>query len=153
MKQGQYIRLFLSTTPDPSTVVAAAKQMALHGSAATDDSTTKDTTGNATESEVTGLSYDISGSGLILTPTDAFLTGAISLNDFEGWLQNQKLYWQICVCEGTNNRTIVETICSGTGKLTNLQISAQVKTTASYNYTLTGDGGIVVGEYPSSSEL
>ena len=146
MQKGQYIRLLVSLAANPSTVVAAAKQMALHGSAQTEDSSTKDTTGNALEYEVTGQSYDITGSGLVLTPNDTLLTGAIGLNDFESWLQDQVLNWKICVMEGTNNRTVVETIASGQGKLTNLQIQAQNKQNATYNYTINGYGAIVPGD-------
>ena len=145
MQKGQYIRLLVSLATNPSTVVAAAKQMALHGSAQTEDSSTKDTTGNALEYEVTGQSYDITGSGLVLTPNDTLLTGAVGLNDFESWLQDQVLNWKICVMEGTNNRTVVETIASGQGKLTNLQIQAQNKQYATYNYTINGYGAIVPG--------
>ena len=145
MQKGQYIRLLVSTAANPSTVVAAAKQMALHGSAQTEDSSTKDTTGNALEYEVVGQSYDITGSGLVLTPNDTLLTGAVGLNDFESWLQDQVLNWKICVMEGTNNRTVVETIASGQGKLTNLQIQAQNKQNATYNYTINGYGAIVPG--------
>lgn len=145
MQKGQYIRLLVSTSANPSTVVAAAKQMALHGSAQTEDSSTKDTTGNALEYEVTGQSYDITGSGLVLTPNDTLLTGAVDLNDFESWLQDQVLNWKICVMEGTNNRTVVETIASGQGKLTNLQIQAQNKQNATYNYTINGYGAITPG--------
>jgi hypothetical protein len=145
MQKGQYIRLLLSTTANPSTVVAAAKQLSLHGSAQTEDSSTKDTTGDALEYEVTGQSYDITGSGLVLTPNDALLTGGLGLNDFEGWVKDQLLYWRICVMEGTNNRTVVEEIAHGQGKLTNLQIQAQNKQNATYNYTLNGYGAIVPG--------
>ena len=145
MKKGQYIRLLLATTANPSTVVAAAKQLALHGSAQTEDSSTKDTTGDALEYEVVGQSYDITGSGLVLTPNDALLTGGLGLNDFEGWVKDQLLYWRICVMEGTNNRTVVEEIAHGQGKLTNLQIQAQNKQNATYNYTLNGYGAIVPG--------
>ena len=80
MKKGQYIRLLLATTSNPTKVIAAAKQMALHGSAQTEESSTKDTTGDALEYDVTGLSYDITGSGLVLTTNDALLTGANGLN-------------------------------------------------------------------------
>jgi hypothetical protein len=145
MQKGQYIRLLLSTTANPSTVVAAAKQLSLHGSAQTEDSSTKDTTGDALEYEVTGQSYDITGSGLVLTPNDTLLTGGLGLNDFEGWVKDQLLYWRICVMEGTNNRTVVEEIAHGQGKLTNLQIQAQNKQNATYNYTLNGYGAIVPG--------
>ena len=146
MQKGQYIRLLVSLAANPSTVVAAAKQMALHGSAQTEDSSTKDTTGSALEYEVTGQSYDITGSGLVLTPNDTLLTGAVGLNDFESWLQDQVLNWKICVMEGTNNRTVVETIASGQGKLTNLQIQAQNKQNATYNSTINGYGAIVPGD-------
>jgi hypothetical protein len=152
MQKGQYIRLLVSTAANPSTVVAAAKQMALHGSAQTQDSSTKDTTGNALEYEVTGQSYDITGSGLVLTPNDTLLTGAVGLNDFESWLQDQVLNWKICVMEGTNNRTVVETIASGQGKLTNLQIQAQNKQYATYNYTINGYGAIVPGSDAASGD-
>lgn len=145
MQKGQYIRLLLATTANPSTVIAAAKQMALHGSAQTEDSSTKDTTGNALEFEVTGQTYDITGGGLVLTPNDTLLSNAVGLNNFESWLQDQILYWRICVMEGTNNRTVVEEIAHGQGKLTNLQIQAQVKQNTTYSYTINGYGAIVPG--------
>ena len=145
MQKGQYIRLLVSVAANPSTAVAAAKQMALHGSAQTEDSSTKDTTGDALEYEVVGQSYDITGSGLVITPNDTLLTGGLGLNDFEGWVKDQLLYWRICVMEGTNNRTVVEEIAHGQGKLTNLQIQAQNKQTTTYNYTLNGYGAIVPG--------
>ena len=145
MKKGQYIRLLVSVAANPSTVVAAAKQMALHGSAQTEDSTTKDTTGTDIEYEVVGQSYDITGSGLVLTPNDTLLTGAVGLNDFENWIKDQLLNWKICVMEGTNNRTVVEEIAHGECKCTNLQIQAQNKQNAQYNYTLNGYGPIVPG--------
>ena len=145
MRRGQYYRLLLAAAANPSKVIAAAKTMSLHCSLQTEDSSTKDTTGNALEYEVTGQSYDITGSGLVLTPNDTLLTGAVGLNDFESWLQDQVLNWKICVMEGTNNRTVVETIASGQGKLTNLQIQAQNKQYATYNYTINGYGAIVPG--------
>lgn len=148
MKRGQYTRLLLATTANPTSVIGAAKQASLHGSAQTEDSTTKDTTGDALEYDITGMSYDISGSGLILSPADTLLTGAISINDLEGWLKDQLLYWRICVMEGTNNRTIVEEIASGTGKLTQLSLQAPNRQNSSFNYTITGYGAIAVGNAP-----
>lgn len=133
---------------DPTTVVAAAKTMQLHGSAQTEDSSTKETPGYAQEFEVTSQSYDITGTGLLLTPNDAYLTGGVGLNDFEGWLQDQKLYWRICVVDGNSNRDIVEVICSGTGKLTSLNPTGQSKQNATFSYTLSGDGGITVPAEP-----
>ena len=145
MRRGQYYRLFLAAAANPTKVIAAAKTMSLHGSAQTEESSTKDTTGDALEYEVVGQSYDITGSGLVITPNDTLLTGGLGLNDFEGWVKDQLLYWRICVMEGTNNRTVVEEIAHGQGKLTNLQIQAQNKQTTTYNYTINGYGAIVPG--------
>ena len=153
MRRGQYYRLFLAAAANPSKVIAAAKTMSLHGSAQLENSSTKDSTGDAVEQEIVGQSYDITGSGLILTDNDTLLSGAKSLNDLEGWVKDQTLYWSICVMEGTNNRTVVEEIASGTGKLTSLQLQAQTKTNATYNYTITGVGPIAVGTPPSDSEI
>jgi len=144
MKRGQYYRLLLAAAANPSKVIAAAKTMSLHCSLQTEESSTKDTTGDALEYDATGQSYDISGSGLVLTPADTLNTGANSLNDMEGYVQNTLLYWRICLMEGTNNRTVVEEIASGQCKCTQLQIQGQNKQNASYNYTLNGYGPITV---------
>jgi hypothetical protein len=151
MKKGQYIRLLLATTANPTTVIAAAKTMTLHGSATTEDSSTKDTTGDDIEYEVTGLSYDISGSGLVLTTTDPLNTGAVSANDALGMLGDTLLYWRICLMEGTNNRTIVADIASGQAKLTQWSAQAQNKQNVTYNYTLTGYGALAPGTDSVSS--
>jgi predicted secreted protein len=147
MKRGQYIRLFLSTTANPSKVVAAAKEMSLHLSAQTEDSSTKDTTGDWLEYEVTGQSYDISFNALVLSPDDS-LGGntANTLNDFETNLKDDVLYWKIATVNGTNNRTAVQTLFSGTAKLTQLQINAQNKQNATYSGTLNGYGAITIAE-------
>lgn len=147
MKRGQYIRLFLSTSANPTKVVAAAKEMSLHLSAQTEDSSTKDTTGDWLEYEVTGQSYDISFNALVLSPDDT-LGGATAntLNDFETNLKDDVLYWKIATVDGTNNRTAVQTLFSGTAKLTQLQINAQNKQNATYSGTLNGYGAITIAE-------
>lgn len=152
MKKGQYYRLFLAPAANPTAVIAAAKTMAFHGSAQTEESSTKDTTGDALEYEVTGLGYDITGSALILTPNDALNTGGVSVNDMESYVQNTLLYWSICLCEGTNNRTVVEEIAHGTCKCTQLQLQGQNRQNGVYNYTLKGYGAITVGTPPQSGE-
>lgn len=145
MQKGQFIRLFLSTAANPTKVIAAAKEMSLHLSAQTEDSSTKDTTGEWLEYEVTGQSYDISFNALVLTPDDA-LGGntANTLNDMLNNVSDNLLYWKICVVDGTNNRTVDTEIFSGTAKLTQLQISAQNKQNTTYSGTLTGFDTITV---------
>jgi hypothetical protein len=145
MKKGQYIRLLLATSANPTKVIAAAKTMQLHGSATTEESSTKDTTGDDLEYEVTGLSYDISGSGLVLSTDDPLNTGANSANDVLTMLGDTLLYWKICLMEGTNNRTVVAEIASGQAKLTQWSAQAQNKQNVTYNYQLTGFGALAAG--------
>lgn len=152
MKKGQYLRLLLSTTANPTTVIAAAKTMGLHGSATTQESSTKDTTGDDLEYEVTGLAYDISGSGLVLSTDDPLNTGAKSANDVLNMLGDTLLYWRICLMEGTNNRTVVAEVASGHAKLTQWSAQAQKKQNVTFNYTLTGFGAITPGADSSNSE-
>jgi len=146
MKKGQYIRLLLSLQGSENAVIAAAKDMQLHLSAQTEESSTKDTTGNALEYDVTGLSYDISGSGLVLADGDPLLEDAVGASDMMDWLEDQILDWKICLMEGEKNRTIVEEILSGKGKLTNIQLQGQNKQNATYSYTINGYGAIAVAE-------
>ena len=145
MKRGQYIRLLLAPVNGTQEVIAAAKQMALHGTAQTEESSTKDTTGDDLEFEVTSLGYEITGSALVLTADDILLSNAVSLRELVDSLKNRLLNWKICVMEGENNRTIVEEICHGQAKLTNLQAQAPNKQNTTYNYTLAGYGPLVPG--------
>lgn len=146
MKKGQYIRLLLAAAGADKAVIAAAKDMQMHLSAMTEDSTDKDTAGDALEYEVTGLSYDITGSALVLAEGDEKLSNAVGAADMIEWVKDQLLDWRICVMEGKMNRTIVEEICSGQGKLTNMQLQGQNKQNAKYSYTLKGYGAINVTE-------
>lgn len=151
MNKGQFYRLFLyqSTTPK---AIAAAKDMVLHLSAQTEESSTKDTTGDTLEYEVVGQSYEITGSALVLTDNDALITGGTGvnpgtgLNEFIQKLGDTELNWLICICEGANNRVVKTPLFSGTAKLTNLQMNGQNKQKASFSYTLTGYGPIVIEE-------
>ena len=104
------------------------------------------------EYEVTGLSYDISGSGLVLSSDDPLNTGAQSANDVLNMLGDTPLYWRICLMEGTNNRTIVSTIASGQAKLTQWSAQAQNKQNVTFNYQLTGFGALVPGSAESTSD-
>ena len=153
MKRGQYIRLLLAPVNHTQEVIAAAKQCALHGTAQTEESSTKDTTGDDLEFEVTSLGYEITGSALVLAEGDTLLSGSVSFREFVDLLKNQLLNWKICVMEGTNNRTIVEEICHGQAKLTNLQAQAPNKQNTTYNYTLAGYGPLVPGTSTANTNV
>jgi len=147
MKRGQYIRLFLSTSGNPTKVIAAAKEMSLHLGAQTEESSTKDTTGDALEYEITGMSYDINVSALVLDDDDS-LGGstANTLNDMITNVSDTVLNWRIAMVSSTNNRTMGTVLFSGQAKLTSLSIQAQNRQNTTYSATLTGYGPIKVGD-------
>ena len=150
--KGQFYRLVLAADSlQTQKVIAASKELTLHLSAQTEESSTKDTTGSALEYEVTGQSYEISGSALVLSDDDTLLTGATKLDDFLSADSDTLLYWSIYIVEGTNNRTLATKLLSGTAKLTQLQMNGQNRQNATYSYTLKGVGAVKVEYSPESS--
>lgn len=146
MKKGQYFRLFVALGGDTSfKVIAAAKNMSFHASQQVEESSTKDTTGDALEYESVSKSYEITGSGLVLTPDDTLLTDGVGLDSIETYLQaGNTVNWRISLCSGNNNRVQEEEILYGEGQFTNLSIQAANKQNAEYNYTITGVGSFSV---------
>ena len=138
MDKGQHIRLVIlegSGTPT-SRVVALSTEMTLHLSAQTEDSSTKDTTdtnGSWNEYDVTQRSGDISFNALVGVGTDA---GGKSFADFIDQVSDSLINWKVVMVSGENNRTVGKTVCSGQGKLTNLQASAQNRQKATYSGTI-----------------
>lgn len=147
MDKGQHIRLVIvegSGTPT-SKVVALSTDMTLHLSAQTEDSSTKDTTdtnGSWNEYDVTQRSGDISFNALVGVGTDA---GGKSFADFIDQVSDSLINWKVVMVSGSNNRTIGKTVCSGQGKLTNLQASAQNRQKATYSGTINIYGAVTVG--------
>ena len=147
MDKGQHIRLVIvegSGTPT-SKVVALSTDMTLHLSAQTEDSSTKDTTdtnGSWNEYDVTQRSGDISFNALVGVGTDA---GGKSFADFIDQVSDSLINWKVVMVSGENNRTIGKTVCSGQGKLTNIQASAQNRQKATYSGTINIYGAVTVG--------
>ena len=147
--KGQFVRLFLSSdnTTTPAGVVAAAKQLSLHVSLTMESATTKDTEGEWTIQEATELSYDITSNALVRSgETITSSVGGKSLNDLETiYMNGTPVLWQIANVSGDNNRTKGSVIVSGSALLTQLQINAAVKQSATYQATLNGYGDYTVG--------
>ena len=138
------------TTQNPvSNYIGLATDLTLHLSATTEDSTTKDTTdttGQWTEFDVTGRSGDINFSALVAVLTgDTTDVNGKYLADFIDAVSDTVVDWKIIFVSGNQNRTAGKTLCSGKGKLTNLQISAQNRQKASYSGTLNLFGPVTVG--------
>ena len=138
------------TTQSPTTnFVAMSTDLTFHLSATTEDSTTKDSTdtnGQWTSNDVTARSGDIQFSALVavLTGDTTDLNGKY-LVDFIDEVSDTVVDWKLVMTSGAKNRTVGKTVCSGKGKLTNLQISAQNRQKATYSGTLNMFGPVTVG--------
>ena len=146
--KGQFVRLFLSSdnTAAPSTVIAAAKSLSLHVSLTMEDATTKDTTGEWTIQEPTGLSYDISTGALVRSgETITSAVGAKGLADIETIYEaGTPVKFKIANVSGDNNRTASSTIVSGSVVLTQLTINGPNRQNADYTAQLNGYGDYTV---------
>ena len=147
--KGQFVRLFLSSdnTAAPVKVIAAAKTLSLHVSLSLEDATTKDTDGTWQVQEPTGLSYDISTSALVRG--NDTITSQVTAQDLasieEIYEAGMPVKWQIANVSGDNQRTKGTVIASGSCLLTQLQITAQNRSNATYQATLNGYGAYTVG--------
>lgn len=147
MDKGQHLRLVIVEGSGTTTtkVVALSTDMTLHLSAQTEDSSTKDTSdtnGSWNEYDVTQRNGDISFNALVGVGTDA---GGKSFADFIDQVSDSLINWKVVMVSGANNRTVGKTVCSGQGKLTNLQASAQNRNKATYSGTINIYGPVTVG--------
>lgn len=154
--KGQFVRLFLggNNSAVPSSVIAAAKQLSLHTAVTLEDATTKDTQGDWQIQEPTGLSYDITTSALVRSgETITSGVGAQQLQNIEEIYENgTPVRWQIANVVGANQRTKATVIVSGSAVLTQLSISAAVRSNATYEAQLNGYGEYVIGSTEMSIE-
>jgi hypothetical protein len=147
MDKGQHLRLFI-VEGSSNNVIAMSTELSLHGSAQTENSTTKDTTDSSgavwDENDVVGRTYDINFSALVASGTDTGKTFA----DMEGKVNDEIINWKIALASGEQNRTMGTVICSGQGKMTNVQATGQVSQQATYSGTINGYGPLVPGTLP-----
>lgn len=144
MDKGQHLRLFIKNGTSDN-VIALSTDMSLHLSATTENSTTKDTTDAAgviwDEFEVTQRSGDIQFTALVAAGTDS---AAKVLTDIESGVSDTAITWEIALASDTNNRTKGTVICTGQGKITNMQASGQVGQNATYSGTINIYGTVTV---------
>lgn len=147
--KGQYVRLFLGSdnTATPAAVVAASKSLQVHVSLSLEDSTTKDTTGDWTVQEPTGLSYDISTNALVRSGET--ITSGVTAQDVASletiYEASTPVKFQIANVSGANNRTKGSVIMSGSVIISQLTLNGQNRQNATYDASLTGWGTYTVG--------
>lgn len=149
MTKGQFIRLFLGSdnTVTPAKVIGAAKSLTLHVSCTVEDASTKDTTGDWVQNEVTAVNFDISTSALVRSgETIESEVAAQGLNELEEIYEaGNPVKFQIANVSGDNQRTKGSVIVSGSVILTQLTINAPNKQNATYDAQLQGWGAYTVG--------
>lgn len=125
-----------------------AIDLTFHLSAQMEDSTTKDSTdstGNWNEYDVVSRSGDIQFTAILASGTDEAEGESYTFNDFVERVGNDIISWSLLMVSGDNNRTIGKTVCTGQGKLSNLQVSAQNRQKATFSGTLNIYGAVAVG--------
>ena len=144
--KGQHLRVVFpeGTGTVVNKFVALGTNLSIHFSATTEESTTKDDGGSAQwmKFEVTKRSGDIQIGALTGVGTDA--TGK-SLNDWIDAVNDSIIPWKLVTVSGDDDRTIVKTVCSGNGKLVNVQPVGQNQQKAQYTCTLNMYGPVTVG--------
>lgn len=138
------------TSQSPTTnFVALSTDLTFHLSATTEDSTTKDstdTTGQWNQYDVTQRSGDIQFSALMAdTPVDPADQNGKYVNDFIDMVNDSVVDWEIVFASGQKNRTAGKTLCSGQGKVTNVQMSGQNRQKATFSGTINIFGAVTVG--------
>jgi len=143
MDKGQHLRLFI-TEGSTDKVIAMSTELSLHGSAQVENSTTKDTTDSTgavwDENDVVGRTYDINFSSLVASGTD---TGGETFADILAKVDDEIINWKIALASGEQNRVMGTVICSGKGKMTNVQATGQVSQQSTYSGTINGYGPLI----------
>lgn len=144
--KGQHLRVVFpeGTGTVVNKFVALGTSLSVHFSATTEESTTKDDGGNTSwaKFDVTKRSGDIQIGALIGVGTD---TTGKSLNDWLNAVNDSIIPWKLVTVSGNDDRTIVKTVCSGNGKLVNVQPTGPNQQKGTYQCTLNMYGPVTVG--------
>lgn len=124
--------------------MAAAVDMKIHISVETQNSSTKDDTGDWDTVEPVGISFDITSDALVINDENPNQESNLAM--FEENLNDTPLDFFICETDGTQNRSQVSggQICSGQVKLTSLNVTAANRQNSTVTATFTGYGELIV---------
>lgn len=134
--KGQNLRLFIGEK-----CIAAATSCTLHIAASLEDASTKDSTGDWDEQEVTGKSWDASADALVVV--DAEDTNGLQAFDAAA-LVGTKVTVKVCQTDGEKNRTKKTSGKEFTGSawVNDFSMNAGNKANATYTIQLKGDGAL-----------
>lgn len=121
--------------------IAMATSCQFHIAASLEDSSTKDSTGDWQEQEVTGLSWDASCDSLV-TLTDNGTNGELPADLLSLIINKTMVTLTFDQTAGTNNRTAQNSTLkrSGSAYVTDVQITAQNRQNSTCSVRFTGTG-------------
>ena len=136
--KGQNLRILVG-----GKCIAMATECTFHIAAQTEDSSTKDDTGDWAMNEVVGLSWDASTQSLV-TLTDNGSNGELPTDLFSAMINKTLLTLTFDTTSGTNNRTADNSALkkTGTAYLTDLSVSAVNRQNSTISAQFTGTGAI-----------
>ena len=126
--------------------IAMATNCTFHISAQLEDSSTKDSTGDWQEQEVTGLSWDAQCDALV-TLTDNGTNGELATDLMSLMIAKTLVTLTFDQTAGTNNRTGQDSAIkrTGTAYISDIQVTAQNRTNSSFSVQLQGTGALTTG--------
>lgn len=147
--KGQNLRLKIGTGTSQK-YIAFATTCTVHVSATLEDSSTKDSTGDWQNQEITGLAWDISTDALFSVDTDA--TGQNAQDALDLVLAKQKVFIEFEIgTSGAKNRVDGSVAYSGWAWVNDISISAPNRQNATYSLQAQGDGALFSGRSSNSN--
>jgi hypothetical protein len=124
--------------------IAMATSCQFHISAQLEDSSTKDSTGDWQEQEVTGLSWDANTESLV-TLEDNGTNGELPTDLLSLMINMTKVTLAFVQTEGTNNRTPLNSAINRSGQayISDISISAQNRQNSTISVQFQGTGALL----------
>ena len=122
--------------------IAGATSCSVHVAQKTEDTSTKDSTGDFDENEVVGLSWDASSDSLV-EADDTQATGGLSL--FDLCISKQPVDFSFDATSGDKNRTKGKVYYSGKALVNDVTATAENKKNATVSAKFLGTGELISG--------
>jgi hypothetical protein len=123
--------------------IAAARSCSIHVAQSLEDSSTKDSTGDFGEQEVTGLSWDASSDCLVESEADEAAEGGFDLMD--ACLAKTLVTISFDMTSGDKNRTKGTVRYTGTAYVNDVTVTAENKQNSTVSAKFTGSGALTKG--------
>lgn len=141
--KGQNLRVMVGTASGSEKCIAMATSCTFHVAAETQDSSTKDDTGDWQMNEVVGLSWDAQTDSLV-TLTDNGSNGELPQDLFSAMINKTKLKLVFDVTNGTNNRTKTNSAIKKSGEcyIQDLNVTAANRQNSTITVKFIGTGAL-----------